>query len=274
MGTQKRIRYFEYIFAAALILFSIRELFMLLDCITVSTSHILACASGLVTGIIILLRKYDSVILKTAFVITAAFAVYTSKGWSMIKIFFNENYSGWYKTTDYLAAIGFSVLLPIAAIVALMTMNNSITWECRGNLLKYTYIMAGLHLLFSFNGLCTVNLIFFVYLMIPCLVKTEVNYNSILGLTGEISFSLFLIISFLCSMFSSVRNLRLLFDTFSLDCFIHVSEPGLLTSMLRIVCIIALMLSPLMAFEREFSSRNNAEEKVAVETEVPDDDNN
>ena len=154
METQKRIRCFEFIFAAALLLFSVRDLFTLFDAITESTSYFIACASGLVTGIIIILRKYDSIILKIAFFITAVFAVYTSNGWRMIKHIFSENlsvYKGLYEFTDYLSTIGSSILLIIAAIVALLTMSNSITWECRENLLKYTYIMAGVHLLFSFN---------------------------------------------------------------------------------------------------------------------------
>ena len=260
MSTQIRIRYFEYIFAIALILLSTLDLCSLLSYITDLFSCVLACATGLVTGIIILLRKYDSIILKTAFVITTAFAVYTSNGWTMIKFFFNENFSGWYKTTDYLSAIGSSVLLVIAAIVALMTMNNSITWECRGNLLKYTYIMAGLQLLFSFNSFCDISLLLFVYLIIPCLVKTEVKYNSILGLTGEISFSLALIIPLLCS-FKNIdfsNTLRIIFDPFSINSLTNIYDHSSLSSMLGVVCTIALMLSPLMAFDRQCAMEKEA----------------
>jgi hypothetical protein len=264
MGPQKRIQIFELIIGVALIIFSIKDVFSLMEYIFDYPSQLLACAAGLITGIIILV-ECDNIILKTAFIVFAAFTVYVSTGISMIKVYFNEEYAFFRSSLsliDSLASLCSAVTTAIAAVVALMTMNKSIIWKSRESLLKYTYIMAGLHILCSFNRMCSVELIFFVYLFLPCFKQKEVSYKSILGLTGEVAFASALIIPLICSLIVDRDETiwRILVSgTFSLEGFIINSTHSPLSDILGWSCMILLALSPLMVFDRQCVIEKNAD---------------
>ena len=54
------------------------------------------------------------------------------------------------------------------------------------------------------------------------------------------------------------NTLRIIFDAFSLKYLTEISDHSSLSSMLRVVCTIALMLSPLMAFDRQCAMEKEA----------------
>ena len=270
MTTQKRIRIFEIVTAAILILFSICDLYAIIyyiaDHVLKYTSdystylpYILECTAGLVIGIIILFRNKMNILLKAAYFIPVLFVIYKSGG---IKLLQSSSVLGSFYDKSYLYSyIGFTILLTATIIVSFLTINHSIKWQSRSSLLKYTYITAGLYILLSFK-IKDIHLICFAYLFIPCFMQKEVSYKSILGLVGETAYVLSLIIP-LVFLFVDIRQDRitriLFYGAFSLDGYIYSYKHETLSNAMNYLSIFLLALSPLMVFDRQCAIEKQAD---------------
>lgn len=283
MITKIRIRIFEIITAVIFILFSIIDIYAIINYIKYYFGDfsdlpseytryyytiILECTAGFVIGIIILFRNKMNILLKAVYFIPALLVIYKSgginflKSWDLLGIYPNKLYLFSY--------FGYTILLTITIIVSFLTINNSIKWQSRDSLLKYTYIMAGLYILLSF-GIKDVQLICFAYLFIPCFMQKEISYKSILGLVGEIAYILSLIIPLVFLFFDikQKRDTRIIFyGPFSLDGFIYSYKHDTLSNVMKYLSMFLLALSPLMVLDRQCA----IEKQAAYELDKDPDD--
>lgn len=282
MITKIRIRIFEIVTALIFILFSINDIYAVINYIkyfwgdfsdlTSERSYyytiILECTAGSVIGIIIIFRNKMNILLKAVYFIPALFVIYKSEGINFLK---SWDLLGIYPNKSYLFSyFGYTILLTITIIVSFLTINHSIKWQSRDSLLKYTYIMAGLYILLSF-GIKDVQLICFAYLFIPCFMQKEISYKSILGLVGEIAYILSLIIPLVFLFFDikQKRDTRIIFyGPFSLDGFIYSYKHDTLSNVMKYLSMFLLALSPLMVLDRQCA----IEKQAAYELDKDPDD--
>ena len=119
-----------------------------------------------------------------------------------------------------------NLILGAAIVIGFLTINRIIKWKSRIRLLIYIYVLIAL---IAAMGIHDWSLA--VIILLPILMQEYTEKTDIKGIVGEIAIIASIIVPILIP--------------YQYEAF--------------------LLLAPLMAFEREFSIRNNADEKVSAE---------